>query len=578
MANYAFETIPLAQATSYDASVDSLQFGDTAAHGSTVTVMPVLTVASASVSAGQLQSVVLYDAYTGVTQTFGTGLQNETITFVDNSVLYIGSDSSGAGDIASGGSGDDGLYGFGGDDQLSGGAGNDLILGNLGADTLTGGGGSDTLLGGKDNDVINATGNGVGDHDLVNGNRGDDTITADGDGSSIYGGQGNDLITDGAGANFISGDLGNDTIIGGDGNDTLSGGAGDDSVTSTASGSLVAHGDDGNDVISVSGVHNGAFDVNGGAGNDTLIGTDSGTGLTVHHGGAGDDLIQVSGATGFGTDAAKQIFGDAGNDTITDINTTNDVISGGDGNDSIVAGDATHAAVYSIDAGAGNDMVVVDHTATLAGAPANGADMIFLGDGDDTLTALGSNGTEIVDGGAGNDLIIAGPGVTNDTLAGGDGNDTIDASGHAGGVESLVGGAGDDVIIAGANGKDLMVGGQGSDTFSFAAHTSSTVMGSQDQILDWESGDKLQFGVTGSSANFSKSTGMEITDYAQAQDYVNNTLVGFTNIKYVAVQVGADVVVFSDVGGTTDHAFDAGDNAVVLVGRSLADVNASNIV
>ena len=44
--------------------------------------------------------------------------------------------------------------------------------------------------------------------------------------------------------------------------------------------------------------------------------------------------------------------------------------------------------------------------------------------------------------------------------------------------------------------------------------------------------------------------------------------------EYVVVQVGADVVVFADVDGGADDA----EDAVVLVGRTLADISALNFL
>ena len=47
-------------------------------------------------------------------------------------------------------------------------------------------------------------------------------------------------------------------------------------------------------------------------------------------------------------------------------------------------------------------------------------------------------------------------------------------------------------------------------------------------------------------------------------------------IDFVAIQVGGDVVVFADNGGT-GNALDATDDAVVLVGRTLNDIDFSNL-
>jgi Ca2+-binding RTX toxin-like protein len=77
-----------------------------------------------------------------------------------------------------------------------------------------------------------------------------------------------------------------------------------------------------------------------------------------------------------------------------------------------------------------------------------GTDMIFGGNGDDTINA--GAGTDLICGGNGGGTINAGLG--NDTIDGGNGNDT------------LLGGDGDDLIIGG-NGNDTMTGGIGADSF-----------------------------------------------------------------------------------------------------------------
>jgi hypothetical protein len=65
------------------------------------------------------------------------------------------------------------------------------------------------------------------------------------------------------------------------------------------------------------------------------------------------------------------------------------------------------------------------------------------------------------------------------------------------------------------------------------------------------------------------------TDYANATSLANTFFAGGT-VHYVVAQVGADVVVFAD----TNHGggLDAGDDAVVLVGRSLTDIDTTSII
>jgi Ca2+-binding RTX toxin-like protein len=103
-----------------------------------------------------------------------------------------------------------------------------------------------------------------------------------------------------------------------------------------------------------------------------------------------------------------------------------DMIFGGNGDD-------------TINSGAGNDLI----------CGGNGGGAVNGGLGDDTID--GGNGNDILRGGDGNDLILGGGG--NDTLEGGNDNDTLD------------GGAGTD-ILRGESGNDTLTGGSGPDSFN----------------------------------------------------------------------------------------------------------------
>jgi Ca2+-binding RTX toxin-like protein len=144
---------------------------------------------------------------------------------------------------------------------------------------------------------------------------------------------------------------------------------------------------------------------------------------------------------------------------------------------------------------------------------------------------------------AGNDLIQAGGGA--DTLDGGAGNDTLD------------GGAGGDVIITGG-GADVIVIGQG-----------QSLAGQTDVVSDWNSGDTIQFAhVAGDASTYSEGTA---ADMASATTMANGLIAsGAANV--VAVQVGSDVAVFADSADNNGTQ----DDVVVLTGRTLADVSASN--
>jgi Ca2+-binding RTX toxin-like protein len=112
-----------------------------------------------------------------------------------------------------------------------------------------------------------------------------------------------------------------------------------------------------------------------------------------------------------------QVFGSAGNDTIT-LDESNGALPsaqlvGGDGNDTLTGGSGNDLLF----GGSGND--------TLLGKGGN--DTLFGGAGDDTLT--GGAGDDQVFGQAGNDRMIWNLGDGTDLFEGGDGIDTAEVNG-----------------------------------------------------------------------------------------------------------------------------------------------------
>lgn len=197
-------------------------------------------------------------------------------------------------------------------DRAIDGTNSDSVLGAEGNDTLLGGYGNDTLDGGADNDRLD-------------------------------GGNGNDLLFGGEGDDLLLAYLGNDSLYGGAGNDTI-----DDSLTAVLSGTMLADGGAGDDLITT---------------------------------GRGADI--VAGGTG-----ADTIFSDAGNDSI----------DGGAGADHIRSGEG-HDLVQELDSLSGNDTI-------LAGG---GNDTVLAGAGDDLIQ--GEGGTDRLTGGAGNDTLLGGAGA-----------------------------------------------------------------------------------------------------------------------------------------------------------------------
>jgi Ca2+-binding RTX toxin-like protein len=146
---------------------------------------------------------------------------------------------------------------------------------------------------------------------------------------------------------------------------------------------------------------------------------------------AGDDSILGGGA--------DTIDGGSGNDYILGSDYGSRLL-GGEGSDTIHGG----MAADFIDGGSGND--------TLDGGPrldidnpVAGPDTIFGGDGDDHITGAQA---VLLDGGSGNDFISSGSGG-GAMLIGGTGNDRLISNGHN---DTLVGGLGDDSLWDQASG------------------------------------------------------------------------------------------------------------------------------
>jgi hypothetical protein len=131
--------------------------------------------------------------------------------------------------------------------------------------------------------------------------------------------------------------------------------------------------------------------------------------------------------------------------------------------------DASQFTNIDVEAGAGNDLVVIGPGVpgvSVQGGPGN--DTIFGGAGNDTLG--GGQGADVIYGGPGDDTIRGGRGA--DSIHGGQGNDTLNGGL---GNDFLQGGKGDDYLNGGA-GTNVLYGGQGNNTFY-------AVNGSADQVF-----------------------------------------------------------------------------------------------
>jgi Ca2+-binding RTX toxin-like protein len=293
--------------------------------------------------------------------TAGSGLD---LVFGDDGNDWIRAGSGN--DTVYGGNGNDTIYAGSGNDRIFGDDGNDWIIGASGLDILDGGAGNDTIKAGSGGDsIFGGSGNdsitGGSGGDYLDGGDGDDRITGDSGNDTILGGSGNDYLEGESGNDSVDGGMGNDTLEGGSGADVLLGGDGDDlflgwgsvfvddvlnggagwdriAANSNESGDLTLAnwtpaqsieliqgtanrtnwiaGTSANNTLDFSGteLRNLSY-VDGGAGNDLIVGSPFGAGLE-YRGGAGNDTL-VSGL------AADRLRGDSGNDAFRVTSWTN---------------------------------------------------------------------------------------------------------------------------------------------------------------------------------------------------------------------------------------------------------------
>ena len=331
-------------------------------------------------------------------------------------------------------------------------------------------------------DALEGTGNEL--NNIMIGNSGNNVLNGGGGNDRIYGDLGND---------FIDGGLGFDLIDGGDGTDTTSflfySGA---VKANLATGAVffVGNASLADRLVSIE-------NINTGAGNDTIKGTDvanvikSGDGNDVVIGGDGNDRLE--GRSGndrlFGGNDNDSLYGGDGNDVL-DGGLGFDLINGGAGTDTtsflfyngaVKANLATGAVLFVGSASLADRLVSIENIYTGAGNDkirgSNVANVIKSGDGNDVI--IGDDGNDRLEGRAGNDRLFGGS--DNDRLYGGDGNDILSAGD---GNDALNGGEGNDRLLGGA-GADRLIGGRGNDTFFFKLDDDSTSL-AQDTIFGFE--------------------------------------------------------------------------------------------
>jgi Ca2+-binding RTX toxin-like protein len=409
------------------------------------------------------------------------------------------------------------LFGGAGNDTLTGGSGGDLLFGQTGNDTLLGKGGFDFLFGGSEDDTL--TGGDADDQvfgesgaDRMIWNPGDDTDLneggADSDTVEVNGGNGTEQFTttaNGARVRFdritpapFSIDIGTSEklVLNANGGDdqysatgnlatliaiTVDGGAGNDTLLGS-NGIDVLRGGDGNDLVDGQQGNDVAFL---GAGDDTFR-WDPGDGSDIVEGQAGIDELAFNGSA-----ASERMEASANGSRVRFTRDVGAITMDLDGVESIVAktqGGTDNLVVNDL---SGTDIVdVTGDLALVGGGDDAAADNVTVNatNGDDVATIAGTGPNAQVVGLPARVLVTGGIAdsdrLTVNALAG---DDVLDATGLAAnsalltlsgddGNDVLLGGAGNDTLLGGA-GDDVLLGGPGTDTIDGAPGDDVVIQG-----------------------------------------------------------------------------------------------------
>ena len=579
---------------------------------------------------------------TGGTVTAQAGIDVDTLQYIENVMGSTLADSM-VGDQMN-----NYFKGGLGADTLSGGAGNDTLDGNGSGQNDTSGVidmASYAYLTSSTSSVSIVLNNGAGTA-VVSATDTDNLINIEG----IIGGAGNDTMGGDVNANSLFGGNGNDSFIGSLGYDSLDGGNGTDSADYSAlalSGYYETVSGTGYN-LTITKYNAAGVPVSA----DTLTNIEYITGLAFAPANStmGFNANLQGLAVNFavvGTSYADTLIGGSGNDTF----------QGGAGNDSFDGGGGYNIADYSYTKA--NLLITFNNPSLPSTVTVNGTtdvdtlinvQGIIAGGGNDTITnpalygAYGTYFTSLsINAGAGNDVIVAGYG-SNQTIDGGSGTDTFDASkittygvyvdmtqNKWGGyraylydqgqglskiynVENIIGTGSDDSIIGDSNnnyifggaGNETIVGGLGSDTldggagndivsFAYMTNTSpglsinlnsTTVVagvtyqfltvnngGSIDQIMNFEGvfgggGNDTLIGTSGPNT-FSGGAGTNSIDGGNGQDIVDYSWIAAGSNFAITTSGTTWNVTVTDSGGNTV----ALDTLVNMEGFNFGNIN-----
>ncbi|QLH38965.1 MAG: hypothetical protein HWD60_08475 [Defluviicoccus sp.] len=325
-----------------------------------------------------------------------------------------------------------------------------------------------------------------------------------------------------------------DTLTGSNGDDWLVGDLHQTGSSGGVSATVeVGTGGDDDDLPAGSGGNNNvvtAFSdvLQGGAGNDTLIGD---------HSAVSTQVFYYRPEIYVGTDGDGGAAGGTGNV----VSAFCDTLIGGNGDDLLV-GDVLGTGASQAEIEGGNDNTISAFRDILLGGVGN--DSLFGDAGEDSTVSSNLISSDF----EGRDFVFA------DTLLGGNGDDLL--SGGRG-TDLMLGGAGDDMLDGGM-GVDQMSGGAGSDRFSWMRNDVRQYDGGKlisvvDEITDFSLDDVLDF--TKFSASSYSFTAEDITLRSDSGD---------TIISVSLPSSSGDMVVLSDFT-TTLSVEELVDDGVILI-------------
>ncbi len=308
-----------------------------------------------------------------------------------------------------------------------------------------------------------------------------------------------------------------------------------------------------------------AAQIFGGAGNDTITG---GSGGDFLFGDSGNDTLLGKGGFDFlfggtdndtltGGDADDQVFGQAGNDRmIWNPGDDTDLNEGGAGDDTVVVNGGGGAEVFTVTAnGTRVRFDRVDPAPFSIDIGTSENLVLNANGGDDSFSATGNLAALIkitVDGGAGDDTILGSNGI--DLLMGGDGNDFID--GQQGNDVAFMG-AGDDVFQWDpGDGSDTVEGQDGTDNMLFNGSAGAEVFTAS---------------ANGGRVLFTRNLGNIVMDLDDVESIDLNTL-GNIDTTTINDLSGTDLVEINvDMAGTIGGTTGDGQADVVIVSGTNGD-------